>query len=199
MKDEALTFSELRKIQKREKRQDELTELDDGFLLQVRNYLESKKRVGGEDREFRNARRVFEKIVSLREDKIVKNAKIASKSAMDASELEMLPFEQELFRELKRAFNNHRTTAEERTDPDSEVEVPQPEVDEMTSEKVEEDEEESDQKEDSMVKVKITSEVPEFMGTDLESYGPYEEGQEAEVPEENAEILVNRGSAEELA
>jgi len=44
--------------------------------------------------------------------------------------------------------------------------------------------------------VKITSDVPEFMGTDLEPYGPFEAGDEASIPEENAEILVNRGNAE---
>jgi len=58
---------------------------------------------------------------------------------------------------------------------------------------VEEGEEDSDYE-----KVKIIAEVPEFMGTDLESYGPFEEGEKVEIPEENAEILVNRGNAEEL-
>lgn len=46
--------------------------------------------------------------------------------------------------------------------------------------------------------VKITMEdgCPEFLGTDLERYGPYDNGEIVEVPEDNAEILVNRGSAE---
>lgn len=47
-------------------------------------------------------------------------------------------------------------------------------------------------------KVRFTSECPEFTGTDLESYGPFEEGDEAELPEDNAEIVVNRGTAEEI-
>ncbi|MFB6182883.1 MAG: hypothetical protein ABEI78_02355 [Candidatus Nanohaloarchaea archaeon] len=46
--------------------------------------------------------------------------------------------------------------------------------------------------------IKITSEVPEFMGTDLETYGPFNEGDKARLPEENAEILVNRGNAERI-
>jgi len=46
--------------------------------------------------------------------------------------------------------------------------------------------------------VEIISDVPEFMGTDLESYGPFEEGEEVKIPEDNAEILVNRGNAEEI-
>ncbi|MFB1064875.1 hypothetical protein [Natrinema sp. H-ect4] len=47
-------------------------------------------------------------------------------------------------------------------------------------------------------KVRITSSVPEFRGTDLEVYGPFEEGDEAEVPKDNAEILENRGNAEQV-
>ncbi|MFB6291860.1 MAG: hypothetical protein ABEI58_00535, partial [Candidatus Nanohaloarchaea archaeon] len=55
---------------------------------------------------------------------------------------------------------------------------------------------ELDEDDGDAVVVEITSEVPEFMGTDLETYGPFEEGEEAEVPKENAEILINRGNAE---
>ncbi|EMA11587.1 hypothetical protein SAMN05443574_103325 [Haloarcula vallismortis] len=45
-------------------------------------------------------------------------------------------------------------------------------------------------------RVEFLTECPEFMGTDLEVYGPFDEGDTAEVPEDNAEILVNRGNAE---
>ena len=44
--------------------------------------------------------------------------------------------------------------------------------------------------------IRILKEIPEFTGTDLETYGPFEEGNEVEVPKKNAEILVNRGNAE---
>lgn len=51
---------------------------------------------------------------------------------------------------------------------------------------------------DGYTKVRITSDVPEFMGTDLEQYGPYSEGDKAEVPDDNAEILINRNNAEKV-
>lgn len=44
--------------------------------------------------------------------------------------------------------------------------------------------------------VRIIKEVPEFMGVDLEEYGPFNEGDIVEIPEDNADILVNRGNAE---
>ena len=48
------------------------------------------------------------------------------------------------------------------------------------------------------VKVRVKSSIPEFRGTDLEVYGPFDEGEEVELPRDNAEIFVNRGNAELL-
>lgn len=196
MDEQALTFSELRKIQKEEERQEELTELADNFLLQVRNYLESKKKVSGEDREYRNARRVFEKIISIREDKIVRSAKISAKSGMSSDNELMLPFEQQLFRDLRSTFEEHREEAEERTDPDTDHTFEDEDMELKTEPEEETEEQETDEE---YSQVRITGPVPEFMGTDLETYGPFEEGEEVKVPAENAEILVNRGNAEEIA
>jgi DNA replication initiation complex subunit (GINS family) len=199
MSEEALTFSELRKIQKQEKRQEALTELDDNFLLNVSDYFSRKKEMSGEDREYRNAKRVFEKIISLREDKIIKNAKIAAKSESNVSKTDLLPMEQELYRELKNSFKEHRDRAEQRAE-GNETGSSEPEIE--YEDEVEDDEPEEtgeDEEEDSDYEfVKITSDVPEFMGTDLESYGPFDEGDEVKVPEDNAEILINRGNAEAI-
>lgn len=221
-----LTFSELRKVQKSEKRQDELTELEDNFFRQVSEYLANKQELG-EDREYNNAKRVFDKIISLREKKIYRQAQIAVKTDLNAGNLNLLPSEQELFREIKNDFKQHRgriedriettdvqkvdtgvqepsTTAEETTEPvedeNSVEETPSEDNKEDMAEDENEDSEEvednSSEVEEGYELVKIKSEVPEFMGTDLEPYGPFEEGEEAAIPEENAEILVNRGNAE---
>lgn len=45
------------------------------------------------------------------------------------------------------------------------------------------------------VEVKFLNSVPEFIGTDIETYGPFNEGDTVELPEDNAEILINRGNA----
>ena len=44
--------------------------------------------------------------------------------------------------------------------------------------------------------VTFRSSCPEFVGADLEEYGSYETGDTAQLPEDNAEILINRGMAE---
>lgn len=213
MTENAITFSELRKIQKEERRSDELTELDDSFFIKVGDYLDRKKDVSEDNREYKNAKRVFRKILSLREDKIVKNARLSLKSNIKASELNMLPREQELFRRMKQEFNRHRDEVQEVTDEhqtNKEVQKEErEEIQEMpetesssepeTEEIEEEDQQEEYNPEEGYEIVEITSEVPEFMGTDLEAYGPFEEGEQAEIPQDNAEILVNRGNAEQLS
>ena len=217
MSEDALTFSELRKIQKTERREEDLTELDESFFLKVRDYLERKKEIDEKSREYKNAKRVFRKILSLREDKIVKNARISLKSNIQASEMNMLPREEQLFREMKKKFNEHRDRIEEVTEGSATETTSEPEIEESaekvreekTEENSEETEEPEEKDEDEETEefnpeegydiVKITSEVPEFMGTDLEAYGPFEEGEQVEIPEDNAEILVNRGNAEKLS
>ncbi|WEL19334.1 hypothetical protein [Candidatus Nanohalococcus occultus] len=200
--EDAITFSELRKVQKEESRSQQLTDLDDDFMLKVSDYFKQKEEIGAE-REYRNAERVFEKIISTREDKIVRTAKINAKSDGGSTPANMLPFENELFRELKTVFSDHRERAEERRGGDTDFDDVEDFEEQTTSERQESTEEteeeniqEAEEVEDGYTKVKITSEVPEFMGTDLESYGPYDEGEEVQIPEDNAEILVNRGSAE---
>jgi DNA replication initiation complex subunit (GINS family) len=223
--DNVLTFSELRKTQKKENREEELTELDEKFLLRASNYFSRKKEAEGESREYKNARRVLDKIISLREEKIVKEARLAVKTGSKSPGLNLLPEEQELFRNLKNMFESHRSRVEETvesteaglegsdpkgdTNVDLNLEESSPEegkksdtedesVEEQRENSSEEDRQKNDSEEveDGYTFVKTTSEVPEFMGTDLEAYGPFDEGEEVKIPDDNAEILVNRGNAE---
>ncbi len=192
MTEEALTFSELRKIQKTEKRQESLSNLDNNFFLNVSRYLERKKE-SATAREYKNAKRVFDKIIELRREKIVKNARIAIKSDINASELNLLPREKQLFLDVKEVFGNYSKEVDEIVNGEKEVEEVEVEKEVEENATVEDEEEAVD---DGYEEVKIVSGVPEFMGTDLESYGPFEEGEQVEIPEDNAEILVNRGNAE---
>jgi len=213
----ALTFNDLRKIQKNESKAVELTDLDDNFILKAQEYLERKKE-SSESREYKSSRRIFRKIIAQREKKIVKNAQLSLRSNIKASELPLLPREQELFRETKKIFEEHRdrikdtATGHAATNVETSLESEKPDIvseennseeeleekeDEPESESVEL-EEKDDQLEDGYDKVKIVTHVPEFMGTDLEAYGPYEEGDSPVLPEDNAEILINRGNAEEI-
>ncbi|MDY6777734.1 MAG: hypothetical protein SVU32_03650 [Candidatus Nanohaloarchaea archaeon] len=62
----------------------------------------------------------------------------------------------------------------------------------------ENDAEGTDEPDNDLVEVAIQEEVPAFMGVDMESYGPFNAGEEVMIPEENAEVLEEQGSAERL-
>jgi DNA replication initiation complex subunit (GINS family) len=52
--------------------------------------------------------------------------------------------------------------------------------------------------EECQIKVRFIAPVPKFMGKDLRVFGPYEEGAQAELPDDIAEILIKKGRAQEL-
>ena len=216
--EDVLTFSEIRRIQKEEDQKEQVTDLGNRFLLKVSNYFDRKKQTEGEDsREYKNAKRVLDKIVSLRMEKIVREARLSVKTNKTNEEIPLLPEEQEVFRDLKHEFKSHKQKIEEKIENQSmpstntsktdktvkddieqedDAEQVNKEEQEMKSE--EQEDQEADSSEEGYTLVETTSSVPEFMGTDLEAYGPFDEGEEVEIPDDNAEILVNRGNAERI-
>ncbi len=216
--EDVLTFSEIRRIQKEEDQKEQITDLGNKFLLKVSNYFDRKKQTEGEDsREYRNAKRVLDKIISLRMEKIVREARLSVKTNKTNEEIPLLPEEQEVFRDLKHEFKSHKQKIEEKIENQSmpststsktdktvkddieqedDTEQVNKEEQEMKSE--EQEDQEADSSEEGYTLVETTSSVPEFMGTDLEAYGPFDEGEEVKIPDDNAEILVNRGNAERI-
>ena len=49
--------------------------------------------------------------------------------------------------------------------------------------------------EDNKVTVRFIHSVPKFAGLDLEVYGPFQEGDEIEFPEQVAKVLIKKGHA----
>ncbi len=99
--------------------------------------------------------------------------------------------DREEFRELMGLNVEEDSEAEEQPSSDSNNET----VEDTSEDEEAEDSEDETSDDISYVEVRITSEVPEFKGTDLEVYGPFEEGEVVEVPEDNADILCDRGNA----
>lgn len=216
--EDVLTFSEIRRIQKEEDQKEQITDLGNKFLLKVSNYFDRKKQTEGEDsREYRNAKRVLDKIISLRMEKIVREARLSVKTNKTNEEIPLLPEEQEVFRDLKHEFKSHKQKIEEKIEnqsmpstnaskPDKTVkddieqedDTEQADEEKQEMKNKEQEDEEADSSEEGYTLVETTSSVPEFMGTDLEAYGPFDEGEEVKIPDDNAEILVNRGNAERI-
>lgn len=106
--DDFLTFQELGKIRKKAKNNDSLQELDESFLKDLRDYLDRKKRLSGklDNKEYRNAKRIAEDIIDLRELKILKRAALAAKSNIRVENL--LKEEEPLFEKVKNSIVLHR-------------------------------------------------------------------------------------------
>lgn len=49
---------------------------------------------------------------------------------------------------------------------------------------------------ESMIRIKFLDETPEFVGTDVKSYGPFNTNEVSEIPVDNAKLLIDSGKAE---
>lgn len=241
--DDVLTFEELRRVQRKERDMDTLQDLDEGFLERARNYLAMKRSDDDvlQNKEYRNARRVLEDVLDMRQRKIVKLAFLAVKSDVQVEHL--LAREEPLFAAVEEAIDDYRSDLDGMLDGDAETAELDADVadapaaagtesdaaDTSTAPEEAEDEggdtvrdeaavEEADavvdaeEREEAAdapappgdlddeepVRVRLTQDVTAFMGVDLEAYGPFDAGQEAEVPAKNAEVLVEQEKAELL-
>lgn len=173
---EELNYEELRKIQARERASPVLQSIPDKFYTSVVKLIESKNEnlknnfSLTEAREYESILRVAEDIHERRIQKIVLRA---MKAGGGQEEIALTGEEAELFERISRAVSDDR---------------------EKFSRIVGGKEGKS---EESIKRIKILKNLPKFVGTDLKVYGPFKEGDIAELPEKEAQLLVSRGIAEQ--
>ena len=137
-----------------------------------------------------NARKILEDIHDRREKKIINYALAIARNNEKLDVPEMTPEEHLLLEKLVETLKKYRGNIDN-TSPSEAKEVPETEV---VSAEEKEDLEDSETK---LVQVKLLEELPQIVGADMEEYGPYSEGEVAEIPEENAKILIENKKAEE--
>lgn len=167
-----LTYETLRKTTKEEKETTKLVKLPEDFFAQVREYLEKKEEMGREKEkawEVQNARRVLEDLLEARERKIITLALYSVRSGMMPENL--APEERELFEAVKERINQFRKKRKNILEGgNGEGKIP----------------------------VVIKEDIPEFLGLDMQAYGPYQKGDVVTLPRESVKILLEKGSAEKL-
>ncbi len=175
MAEETITFELIRKIQLQEQTSNTLTKLPTNFFLAASNYLEQKKKiVSNDDRkgslEVKNIERLIEDIFNRRERKIINASIIAARSGIPPDNMDESekPFYNSVIMLIKSRRNETLKG--------------------ILSGNVEE----------HLPAVVFKEDVPEFMGIDERSYGPYKKGDTAHIPEENMKIFVERGTADAL-
>jgi len=170
--EEAITFEYIREAQRAEQRSQQLTNLPQDFFEKVKEYLHQKKELAKKNEdallEVKNVERIIEDIYNRRESKIVSLAVLSVRTGLVPAN--MLPHEEELFDQLTKALRKSRLFL------DSLMEKPL-------------------RKPTNYVKVEFLEDIDEFVGIDLKKFGPYNKGDMALIPKDNAELFIKAGKA----
>jgi len=203
-----ITYETLFELLRLEKGREELQKLEEGFFSDVVNYLREKKKVFDnqlsstdlfaiEEREkthkqLANINKILRELYERREKKILTMAVNRSRtndSVIDSSA--MLPEERMMFESFVANLNKFREGIL-----NSMVNLKVPDMSKSDDIKsAVSDDVKKEIKEDNIM-VRFVNAVPRFVGKELETYGPFEEEDVANLPKEIADVLVAKGRVE---
>lgn len=220
------TYESLFDMVVREKNKEELQQLNQNFFTELVNYLNEKKSavsiLSPEEREkanrqLLNINRLVKELYERREKKILGLALARSRAGVDIIDTSALLVEEkaffdglvrqlDLFREnvlnsllVARSPKHVAEAAEMATEKASWQnpygQQPQPQQHEALAAAAEE----ARSGENPTKLVRFLHAVPRFVGRELEVYGPFDQEDIANLPREIAEVLINKGRAEEMA
>lgn len=216
-KDVIITFDTLFDLARREKYREEIQKIDPKFFEDVIKYFnekqailesqEKKKSVFAATEhektrgQLNEAKRLLKDIYTFRESKIVRGALFQSRcngKGFDFSAL--LPEEIEMFNALQSSLMKYREEILHSLLNHEAPKVIIPGTEEPASEPSSEGEEAKGlktdvHKSDGSCCISLKCELPEFMGPDMNKYGPFRSGETTQVPEQVAEMLVKSGNA----
>lgn len=212
MSEISITYDLLFDVLRMEKSRDDLQKLDDQFYTNVVDYLISKESIisnpntpPGERELTRiqlgNVKRLLVELYDRREKKIINLAiyKIKTSSGLISTET-LLSEEKALFEKIHVELYRHRLSVLNNV---LEGKIPlivqtqNVPVGQATNKDADSDT--LDDFNDGTIKsVRFIKPVPRFLGTELETYGPYEENDIASLPSKIANILIKKSRAEEM-
>jgi DNA replication initiation complex subunit (GINS family) len=222
-KEVAVTYETLYEMLRREKSRDELQVLDEVFLIDVLAYLREKQRILDEaekkqdlfsldEREktqvqLVNIRKIVRELYERREKKIADMALNRSRTRsnlIDTSTL--LVHERYLYDSIVSVLDSFRDSVLHNVlslrEPSLSITLPEPAK--MAAPPAEEPDQQSlvqpvqENPQPTIKFVKFTKPVEQFVGKELELYGPFQPDQKEELPADIADILIEKGSAVEV-
>lgn len=174
-----ITYDELRRIYRLEKNTSKLVEVDEDFYESLKDFIEEQKNEYLESindfsstkaRDFINLKKVTEEIFAIRERKILNKALVHGRTEDPFDEKISLQ-EKEFFNELMKIIKKHKYHIEEMF---------------KTKEKREKPANLNN------VTIRILTDVPAFIGTDMKEHGPFKEGEKTKVPTKIAKLMIDR-------
>lgn len=174
-----LDYDQIRKIHRLEKNTSKLVEVEPDFYNQLNSFIRKEKKSylsslkdfsSTKARDFANLKKMVEEIFNIREKKILGMSLVASRTK-EYPKPEMAIQENKIYREMLVLLEQHNRILEEI----------------FSSEK-----KKRKVKDLNNIKVKILSEVPSFVGTDMKEYGPFKKSEVVVLPYKIARLLDSR-------
>ena len=205
--DISITYEKLFDLSRKEKSNEELQKLDKNFFDDLISYLNDKNSIldSSDDdtvfsrsekeiteKQMENIKKLVNDIYMRREKKIMNLAIMKSRtnsSMIDTSS--MLPEEKRLFEDMVSILKDYKKNVLFRILEGKKPEQPKGSSDRKIGG-------ENSDKQDEKVKVEMTDNVPKFIGKEMETYGPFEQGATADLPEQVANILISKGRAKKI-
>jgi DNA replication initiation complex subunit (GINS family) len=222
------TYETLYEILRREKNKEELQEIEEQFHQNALAYLKEKQRLyddtlkkddlfSANERDalqiqIKNIQKLLKDLYSKREQKIIEmsiNSVKINKNLIDTSAL--LSYEKELYEEITSTLEKYRKNILLSTlllrQPIQEIKTQKNQIEnteenkEKSCENKKEKKTESDEEkktEEKIKKIIFKEDTEQFVGKNLEIYGPFQKNTEANIPTEIANILIKKGKAEKI-
>ena len=211
-----ISYETLFDILRREKNRDELQELQDSFFKDLQAYLDEKQAIldkamkentpfavkerEGTRIQLENVAKILKELMERRENKIIRLAQDHSRNGLDNSK-GVLEEERPFFDNMASLLGGFRTNITNIIERKKAVPLP-------TAKKVEklpQSTKSSGSRPDAdysfapdFKTVRITNNLPRFLGRDMKVFGPFDEDEIASLPSEIADLLVRKGRAEEI-
>ncbi len=193
-----ITYEALYEMLRKEKTFPELQKLPDTFYKDVSKYLKEKKRIlesqKGKDSIFaeteikktktqlENIKKILKELYAKRELKITQLAISASKSASDIKADTLLNEEEPLYEKILEILTKSRTDT----------------FNSLLNNSQESEEPKSIKTNQKQKLIRFSQPVPKFVGTDLQTYGPFDKEDVCYIEPKIADLLIKKEKAEEI-
>ncbi|RJQ16862.1 hypothetical protein C4573_02240 [Candidatus Woesearchaeota archaeon] len=205
-----ITYEVLFDLLRREKNREELQELVPDFYEQVLAYLEEKQKMVTHDSEvfgnekakiqIANIKKIVKELYERRERKIINLALYKSRVKSNLIDTRaLLHQEKDFFNDLTLLLNQTRETMLDTVLLMKKIEAHTPHSTAEEATAREQPTSSDEEKQDETKLIRFTHAVPKFLGTAMEIYGPFEEEDIANLPSKIAQVLIEKGRAEEIA
>ncbi len=203
--EDTITFEYLYDVLRKEKYSKEIQKLDDNFILNLQKYIREKTQIlmsqKGKNSIFtasetqktqkhmENVQKLIKELFERRESKILYLAFVASKThGKHQLTSNLLKEEEIMFNEIIQKLKDFRNLTIDNLLTEDKI---------LNIENTEPKDIKTDYKA-KMKTIKVLASVPQFVGVDMQVYGPFNQKETAVLPFEIAELLIEKKIAETI-